>query len=255
MDQIASENLVSFKYKKQIAVLSILALVLRVVSCINFFVSYGVNLEEEIKLCFQFPPIEQLLLLILNILPCILLVIYVQGLYKKSNAAVIVPIVFASIAMSSVVGLVFNIIAADVTSIITNLSLAIAFSVATIKALNGLSNKIFVLIPTVLALALTLLSAVESFSSFPLFVSYGMPIYIVTGLASIIANLALNSALLVFGLTNRIPNVISMYSRKKEKSEKLNPERALRALNDKLELGLITEEEYKAQRAEIISKL
>ena len=35
----------------------------------------------------------------------------------------------------------------------------------------------------------------------------------------------------------------------------MNPEQALKLLKDKLDLGMITEEEYQAQRAEIISKL
>ena len=35
----------------------------------------------------------------------------------------------------------------------------------------------------------------------------------------------------------------------------MTPEQSLRLLNDKLELGMITEEEYQAQRADIISKL
>ena len=41
---------------------------------------------------------------------------------------------------------------------------------------------------------------------------------------------------------------------KKEKAE-LTPEQALKLLKDKLDLDMITEEEYQAQRAEIISKL
>ena len=46
-----------------------------------------------------------------------------------------------------------------------------------------------------------------------------------------------------------------LISNEKKIAEKLSPEQALRLLNDKLDFGMITEEEYQAQRNEIISKL
>ena len=49
--------------------------------------------------------------------------------------------------------------------------------------------------------------------------------------------------------------ISGIISNEKKIAEKLSPEQALRLLNDKLDFGMITEEEYQAQRNEIISKL
>ena len=78
------------------------------------------------------------------------------------------------------------------------------------------------------------------------------PLYIYQGFVGNISGIAF-SAMILFGLlpeksfdnsVSSVPNVSS-----------LNADKALELLNDKLDLGIITEEEYQVQRAEIISKL
>ena len=62
--------------------------------------------------------------------------------------------------------------------------------------------------------------------------------------------------MILFGLNNRIPALVSLSPEKeRQKTEKMTPKQSLRFLKYKLDLGMITEEEYQAQRAEIISKL
>ena len=82
--------------------------------------------------------------------------------------------------------------------------------------------------------------------------STGLPLFIYQSLISCIGNITL-VAMILFGLlpeksfdnsVSSVPNVGS-----------LNADKALELLNDKLDLGIITEEEYQVQRAEIISKL
>ena len=80
-----------------------------------------------------------------------------------------------------------------------------------------------------------------------------MYLYLFTKPMGIIGTAALYIALLLFGLNNRIPALV--YLSPKKKKEKMTPEQSLRLLKDKLDFGMITEEEYQAQRAEIISKL
>lgn len=53
---------------------------------------------------------------------------------------------------------------------------------------------------------------------------------------------------------NKIPAIIYETPEKKN-TEIRSPEQALKLLKEKFELGMITEEEYQEQRAEIISKL
>jgi hypothetical protein len=80
--------------------------------------------------------------------------------------------------------------------------------------------------------------------------------YIFSSLLGIIGAITLYTALLLFGLKNRVPTIIKVSPEKEKKhAERLSPEQSLRLLQEKLDLDMITEEEYQAQRAEIISKL
>ena len=63
-----------------------------------------------------------------------------------------------------------------------------------------------------------------------------------------IGSSALYVALLIFASKNNIPSV-------EVNTEKMNPEQELKLLQCKYDLNIITEEEYQAQRAKIISKL
>ena len=72
----------------------------------------------------------------------------------------------------------------------------------------------------------------------------------------IIGASSLYITLLLFGLKNEIPPVISISPKKeKTRAKEMSPEEELKVLKYKLEFGIITEEEYKAKGAEIISKL
>lgn len=68
----------------------------------------------------------------------------------------------------------------------------------------------------------------------------------------VLANISSHIALLVFLSKNKLPSVLLNFN-KNEKN--LTPEQRLKILNDKFEFGVISDEEYKGQREEIISKL
>ena len=83
-----------------------------------------------------------------------------------------------------------------------------------------------------------------------------MYLYLFTSPMSVIGSSTLYIALLLFALKNKIPSVLALSPEKeKARAEKMNPEQTLKLLKDKLDLDMITEEEYQAQRADIISKL
>ena len=261
---------IQLRYKSQIVILSIVALVFKALSSISYFATYEGNWKDGYELSFQFPNIIQLFSLVLGVLPYILLVIYVQKFHKEFKATVVVPVIFTSIAIVPLLSLISNIINVygfsgiisniinvyGFSGIIINLITPITFALATISALKGLSNKIFIVIPTVVGLVLNLLSLIGTFNIFSYYIRDGMFLYIFTVPASIIASSALYVALLIFGLKNRIPTILSVSPEEEKKNaEKMTPEQALKILKDKFELGMITEEEYQTQRAEIISKL
>ena len=78
------------------------------------------------------------------------------------------------------------------------------------------------------------------------------PLYIYQNFVGSISSIAF-SAMILFGLLpeksfdNSVSSVSTVSS--------LSADKALELLNDKLDLGIITEEEYQVQRAEIISNL
>ena len=69
---------------------------------------------------------------------------------------------------------------------------------------------------------------------------------------SILGQISFYLSLFLFAINNRIPTIMIASP---EREKKMSPEQSLQLLKDKLDFGMITEEEYQAQRAEIISKL
>ena len=92
------------------------------------------------------------------------------------------------------------------------------------------------------------------FSNLGWYISDQRYLYLFTVPMSILGYIGFYISLLLFGVKNKIPALI-MSSSVKKADGKISPEQSLKLLKDKLELGMITEEEYQVQRAEIISKL
>lgn len=254
MNQTAFDKQRVLKGKTPITILAVIALVCTVLSSITYFAFYSNG-----ELIFLFPSFLSLISLAISLAPKVLLVLYVFMFFKEFKATIIVPIIFGCIAASPLFSFINTFVfgyAFDVITLIMNLITMVTFTLATISALKGLSNKVFIIIPTALSLALSALSLVSLFSTFELFARWGYTLYLFTEPVGIIASVTFNIALLLFGLKNRIPAILAVSPEKEKKNaEKMSPEQALRLLNDKLELGMITKEEYQSQRAEIINNL
>lgn len=93
---------------------------------------------------------------------------------------------------------------------------------------------------------LTLISYIITYSQID------MPLYIYQYFATSVGSISL-TAMILFGLLPQKSSDNSVSSAPAVNT--LNTDKALKLLNDKLELGIIAEEEYQAQRAEIIDKL
>ena len=107
----------------------------------------------------------------------------------------------------------------------------------------------FCMLYLICSLATSTLSLVSNILTYS---SIGWPLYIYQSLISCIGSIAL-TAMIFFGLLPQKSSNNSVSSAPAVST--LNTDKALKLLNDKLELGIITEEEYQAQRAEIIDKL
>lgn len=254
MNQTVFDKQRVLKGKTPITILAVIALVCTVLSSITYFAFYSND-----ELVFRFPSFLSLISLAISLAPKVLLILYVFMFFKEFKATIIVPIIFGCIAASPLFSFINTFVfgyAFDVITLIMNLITMVTFTLATISALKGLSNKVFIIIPTALSLALSALSLVSLFSTFELYARWGYTLYLFTQPVGIIASVTFNIALLLFGLKNRIPAILAVSPEKEKKNaEKMTPEQSLRLLKDKLDLGMITEEEYQAQRADIINKL
>lgn len=93
---------------------------------------------------------------------------------------------------------------------------------------------------------LTLISYIITYSK------VDMPLYIYQYFANSVGSITL-IAMILFGLLPERSSINSVSNPPAVNA--LNTDKALKLLNDKLELGIITEEEYQVQRAEIINNL
>lgn len=195
---------------------------------------------------------------------------YFKKYHNKFDITVIIPTVFVILAysyiMTSTSYLGYLYYAGIRFREIPNLLLSVLFVLSTISALKGLSKKIFAIIALSVGLLLKVINLVSFVLGIGIYVESGRYLYLLTNPAGIVAEGALYLILLIFVLNNEIPSVMSYIDdivnsvkshigNISNKEKKITPEQELRALNDKLELGMITEEEYQSQRSEIISKL
>lgn len=265
MNQSVSGKEITIRGKTPIVLLSIAALIFKTLSCISYFAYYDYN-GFEWKLEVIFPPLVNLFYLLLSIAPYILFVLYILKFYKDFKARILVPIIFGLIAFLFLFNL-FNDIrllfafrdyrdddiffSYSVSSIIS-LFYFIVFGLAAFSALKGFEKR-GSLVPLVIGTVAEVLQSVLSLRSFIVwYLEEELYLYLFTEPAATLGKICFYTALLLFTFKNRIPAIIST-SRKKVKE--MTPEQALRALKNRLDWGMISEEEYQAQKAEIISKL
>lgn len=227
--------------KTPIVVLSLFSLIFDLLNkALLCFVNYDYRLEEFIV---QFPSALNLLYSVLSLAPKFLLLVFCFKFFNKPNATIIVAIILETIISLTT----YN-------DSIFSLVIAVTFMITTIGVLRGLSNK-FIIIPVVLGLTYNLYCLANLFIYFGMHDEY-LLYRLVKRLATIIASISFYIALLLLGLKNRIPAILFASSSKQKRNEEcVNSEQALRSLKDRLDLGMISEEEYQSRRAEIISKL
>lgn len=251
---ISMKRTPSLKCGAAIKLLSIIALVCTVLSRISFFINYdfeNINGKRVYELTFSFPDFVALILLLVSIAPFILFVIYIFRFHNELKATVLIPIILGLLPINFMFGygrgLSFQII---------NLLILGACVLAVVSALKGFNKKLFIIILMSLCLLYNALSIISFFQELDWYIEKSLYLYVFTLPLNIIGSTLFCISLLLFGVKNKIPSIIKLSPEKeKARAEKMNPEQALKLLKDKFDLGMITEEEYQTQRAEIISKL
>ncbi len=237
MNQTMLENQRSLRCKTPIVLLSIIALIFAGLSHITTPFMYNQSFT-----------VLNLIFLLLDVAPLVLFLLYILKFHKEFKATILVPITFGLIAFNPLFYYIWNVIASakfgyyiSSSYLIFDAVPFVTFGLATFSALKGFNKKIFLLIAIIVGLLEETLSILSAF------------VY-VDKFSWSLGAIAFYIALLLFATKNRIPTIISVSSKKKS-FESMNPEQALKELKEKLDFGLITEEEYQAQRTELISKL
>lgn len=253
-----------------IKILSTISVVCLALSCIRYFVFYEYvwHPEGSYRLVFEFQPIY-LVSLLFRIAPPTIFAIYVFRFHKKLKANFMILLVFLVYICGSVIWnsnflttYSFNIfpffywgpwisISFLRISILSVLPTAILMCTPIVSAYNGFHKKIPFVISMVVILLIDFIGIL--FSRIAVLISMKLTIYSFVIIMAYIGETALFTALLIFGATNRIPAIRK--SKKSINRSGLAPEKELLELKDSLNFGVITEEEYNARRAEIISKL
>lgn len=268
MNQKLTPKQTNFKFKMPVIILSVVSLILVTFSCITYFVNYDYNYndgESYYELMVSFPSFFDLLDFVIYLAPFVLFAIYILKFHKNYKATICVPITFGLIAFYPIYNAIYPIyytIVYDLRDLYTfrdlifDIPIIITFTLLTISALKGMSKKVFVIIASICGLLVEAHSIINLFNLIERYINKELYLYLFTRPIGIVGSILFYVSILLFGLKNRIPSIIATSPEKEKKNaETMSPEQSLRLLKDKLELGMITQEEYQAQRAEIISKL
>ena len=242
------------KLKTPIFILTLVALIFRVILSIDSFLFYPFD--------FGSPNVWILIYSIFALAPIVLFLIYILKFHQKLTASILVPIVFGLIAIESIFILIIDSIlyGFDFTSLaFSSLVFIIPFVLATICALNGLTKKTLIIVAFSVVFLPCSIEMFELLRNIPYYFEGNFNFYYnnpIVNLCETLGPIAFYVSLFLFAMKNRIPSILVLSPKQEKKREAtLSPEQALILLKDKRDFGIITEEEYQAQRAEIISKL
>ncbi len=224
----------NIKCEKPITILSIIALILSILSVfINFYISSMLALVSSL-----------------------LLTIYFKKYCKQCEATILYPIACGLIAMPGFLNfMMVEIEYLPPRYIITNIIIiiqAVSFTLLIINAIKGLNIKKY----TIIAVSAAIIYKLSIFMFNILSMRYVQINTLTYLVIDFLCAIFLYLSLLLFGLNNRIPALISKSAQKEnEDIEKMSPQEELRLLKSYLDSEIITKEEYESKRADIINKL
>lgn len=261
-----SGNQQKLHFKVAIIILSFMSLIFSIISSVEFFAYYETKYTYYdqyyvLKTITSFKEITgALFYFVIRILPVILFIVYILKFYKKSKATIILPVIFCYYALSALINIIV-IVRNDIFNIgtlIMDLFVIFSFSLMIWCTLKGVSKKIIFIIPNAIMIALHILSIIVWITLADYWITEELYLYFLEHLGRSIALATFFTAILLFVIKNKIPAIIFKSSQKEIKEteiESFNPEQELLRLKEAFENSVITEEEYNAQRTEIINKL
>lgn len=279
MSIISTNEEYKLKCRTLIAVLSVISLICTVISCSRRFLGYdiienGISFwESTFKLTTNFPSLKDTFYMLLEIIPILLFLFYILKLHSNTKISIVVSVIFGIRFFYEARSLISTIYYYIVTLpqetngatytlpievCVEKCFYIVLFSLASIIVLTNFKRKKVLVSIASIVIVLSGLGELNGFvrTSIDYYLRTKQYLYLVTNPAYFIAEITLGLALFIFALKNDIPAVIKKSVSKNIADTAVTlTEQELKGLNDRRNAGLITEEEYTAQRAEIISRL
>ena len=261
-EQIVEESIESnLKCKRPIIIFSVIALIVKIIDVLLGFPWIGVDENGKMKIISNLLDGKLVLSIIFNgllvVLPFVLFLIYILKFYNSLYGTFLIPAIFAIQAIK--IGL------SSYTA--WNLIVLVILLLLFIGSLIKKHNRKIIIIASAIMSVLMFIDLLGCISQGITYLMNDEIADFVTllmlGVAYYIAMLFLYVAIFLFALKNDILTVFALAREKKKEKiqkekvqgKKLNPEQALSRLKKNYEGGFITEEEYNAQREEIMKKL
>lgn len=238
--------------QKKVIYFSLIAIMFAILGCLSIFVGY----DEYDDAFFRFPNLKNFVYILMTLTPGALWLIYLLNFFEKLKHSVLVAIVFSIFTIGGLYTISdFSFAFAPVFRLLFNVS-AIVIAVFAIKsALKGLWNKTPIKVAMIFRILLEVLFLIIYCEDFSYFVRSRW-LYLFSFLFGSLGNIGLSLALLLFSLKTKIPVVIT--ERKKISAQNSSIDTAeynLKDLQNKLDFGMISEQEYEEARKEIIRNL
>ena len=214
MDNINVKKNTSLKCGLVIKILSIIALICGALGCLSYFFTY----YSISKLVFYFPSFQRFISFLLTLAPFVLFVLYVFKFHNKLKTTILVPITFGLIAFEPIYSFIcywfidrpYYEQSINFKGLIFDIPIIAAFVLACVNALKGFSKKIFIIIAIAVGLIYELLAVIDSPLIIEWYLEQKLYLGAFTWFISIFGTITLYIALLLFGLKNRTPVILSV---------------------------------------------
>lgn len=192
---------VKVKFKIPIIILTIAALLFRIISSIEYFVIYEYVKYGSPKINVAFPRIGSIISLFIEFTPIILFLIYVFLFHKLYKATVWMPIVFGLIAFAPI----YNALIMGERFSIIHLFLIVSLVLAIISAIKRFSKKYITIIAFSIGYLCCTLNLILVISNISFYWTRGFYVHLITLPCFIFGTMSLYGSLFLFAIANRIP--------------------------------------------------
>lgn len=215
------------------------------------------------KFFFNMPSVDSLVVYLFAIAPFVLFFVYVIACHKKYKASFLIPLVYILLlagAVNNIINCIVMGFSLSFYGVFMHMLLIIAYVFAIIsgfKAFKGTVAKVFIIISMSLCILKWIIATVHGIPTMENIIRQEQYYFLTLEILSTPAPIFLYVATLLLGAKNtlRPASTPARIEAKPTQDRTVSAGEALRSLNEKYEKGLISEQDYEAQRATIVKFL